>query len=66
MVETNDKVLPVVGMEIHVELATETKMFCRCRNRFGDPPNTNVCPVCLGMPGVLPVMNRKAVEYAMK
>ncbi|HUS92457.1 MAG TPA: Asp-tRNA(Asn)/Glu-tRNA(Gln) amidotransferase subunit GatB, partial [Phycisphaerae bacterium] len=46
--------------------ATETKMFCRCRNRFGDPPNTNVCPVCLGMPGVLPVMNRKAVEYAMK
>jgi len=57
---------PVIGLEIHVELATATKMFCRCRNRFGDPPNTHTCPVCIGMPGVLPVMNRKAVEYAMK
>jgi len=66
MVEAEDTVRPVVGLEIHVELATETKMFCRCRNRFGDPPNTNVCPVCIGMPGVLPVMNRKAVEYAIK
>ncbi len=61
-----DNVKPVIGLEIHVELATETKMFCRCRNHFGDPPNTNVCPVCIGMPGVLPVMNKKAVEYAMK
>ena len=61
-----DIVKPVVGLEIHVELATETKMFCRCRNRFGDPPNTNVCPVCIGMPGVLPVMNGRAVEFAMK
>jgi aspartyl-tRNA(Asn)/glutamyl-tRNA(Gln) amidotransferase subunit B len=66
MIDTNDIVKPVVGLEIHVELATRTKMFCRCRNRFGDPPNTNVCPVCIGMPGVLPVMNRKAVELAMK
>ncbi len=66
MAEANDKVTPVIGLEIHVELATETKMFCRCRNRFGDPPNSNVCPVCIGMPGVLPVMNRKAVEYSMK
>ena len=66
MIDTNDIVTPVVGLEIHVELATETKMFCRCRNRFGDPPNTNVCPVCLGMPGVLPVMNATAVELAMK
>jgi aspartyl-tRNA(Asn)/glutamyl-tRNA(Gln) amidotransferase subunit B len=66
MIQTNDKVTPVVGLEIHVELDTATKMFCRCRNHFGDPPNTNVCPVCLGMPGVLPVMNRKAVEYSMK
>ncbi len=66
MTESGEKVLQVVGLEIHVELATETKMFCRCRNRFGDPPNTNVCPVCIGMPGVLPVMNRKAVEYSMK
>jgi aspartyl-tRNA(Asn)/glutamyl-tRNA(Gln) amidotransferase subunit B len=59
-------VLPVVGLEIHVELDTATKMFCRCLNRFGDPPNTHVCPVCIGMPGVLPVMNRQAVELAMK
>ena len=66
MTATASNVLPVIGLEIHVELATETKMFCRCRNRFGDPPNTNVCPVCIGMPGVLPVMNRKAVELAMK
>jgi len=66
MIDTKDTVLPVVGLEIHVELATETKMFCRCRNRFGDPPNTHVCPVCIGMPGVLPVMNRQAVEYAVK
>jgi len=61
----NDKITPIIGVEIHVELDTETKMFCRCRNRFGDPPNTNVCPVCLGLPGSLPVMNRQAVEFAM-
>ncbi len=66
MSEKDDKVMPVVGVEIHVELATATKMFCRCRNSFGDEPNTNVCPVCIGMPGVLPVMNRCAVEYAIK
>ncbi len=66
MIDTTDTTLPVIGLEIHVELATDTKMFCRCRNRFGDPPNTNTCPVCIGMPGVLPVMNRKAVEYSMK
>ena len=66
MTNTNDNIKPIVGLEIHVELATETKMFCRCRNHFGDPPNTNVCPVCVGMPGVLPVMNGRAVDYAMK
>jgi len=66
MVESSDKVKAVVGLEIHVELATATKMFCRCRNHFGDEPNTNVCPVCLGMPGALPVMNSLAVELAMK
>ncbi len=68
MVESSDKdkVKAVIGLEIHVELATATKMFCRCRNHFGDEPNTNVCPVCLGMPGALPVMNALAVELAMK
>jgi len=66
MTDRNDTVTPVIGLEIHVELATETKMFCRCRNHFGDPPNTNVCPVCIGMPGVLPVMNAKAVDYSIR
>ncbi len=63
---TEDKITPIIGMEIHVELDTQTKMFCRCHNRFGDPPNTNVCPVCLGLPGALPVINRVAVEYSMR
>jgi len=66
MSENTDTVKPVIGMEIHVELDTATKMFCRCRNSFGDPPNTNVCPVCIGMPGVLPVMNRTAVEHSIR
>ena len=66
MVNDTDTILPVIGLEIHVELHTAAKMFCRCRNHFGDPPNTNVCPVCIGMPGVLPVMNAKAVELSMK
>jgi aspartyl-tRNA(Asn)/glutamyl-tRNA(Gln) amidotransferase subunit B len=66
MIDSERTVTPVIGLEIHVELATETKMFCRCRNRFGDEPNTHVCPVCIGMPGALPVMNRQAVEYSMK
>ena len=66
MIDRDDKVELIVGLEIHVELATETKMFCRCRNNFGDPPNTNVCAVCTSMPGTLPVMNAKAVDYAMK
>ena len=56
----------VIGIECHVELKTETKMFCGCRNVFGGEPNTHVCPVCLGLPGVLPVMNEKAVEYGVK
>ena len=55
----------VIGLEIHVQLSTETKMFCGCRLSFGDPPNTHTCPICLGHPGVLPVPNRKAVEYAL-
>jgi len=56
----------IVGLEIHVQLATRTKIFCGCRLGFGDPPNSNVCPVCLGMPGVLPVMNRRAYEYSLR
>ena len=53
---------PVIGLEIHVQLKTRTKMFCRCRNGFGDAPNSNVCPVCLAFPGALPVPNRRAIE----
>ena len=56
----------VIGLEIHVQLNTRTKMFCGCELSFGDPPNTHVCPVCLGHPGVLPVTNEKAVEYATR
>jgi aspartyl-tRNA(Asn)/glutamyl-tRNA(Gln) amidotransferase subunit B len=56
----------VVGLEVHCELATATKLFCGCRNAFGDEPNTNICPVCLGLPGSLPVINRRAVELALR
>jgi aspartyl-tRNA(Asn)/glutamyl-tRNA(Gln) amidotransferase subunit B len=55
---------PVIGLEVHVHLLTVTKIFCSCSTRFGAPPNSNVCPVCLGMPGALPVLNRRAVEFA--
>lgn len=54
----------VIGLEVHVQLLTRTKIFCACPNRFGDPPNTNVCPTCLALPGALPVLNRRAVELA--
>ncbi|MDQ3757768.1 MAG: Asp-tRNA(Asn)/Glu-tRNA(Gln) amidotransferase subunit GatB [Actinomycetota bacterium] len=56
----------VIGLEVHCELRTATKLFCGCRNAFGELPNTNVCPVCLGLPGSLPVLNRQAVELAMR
>ena len=56
----------VIGLEVHAELRTTTKLFCGCRNSFGQDPNTNICPVCLGLPGSLPVLNRMAVEYAMR
>ncbi len=55
---------PVIGLEVHVQLLTSTKAFCSCANQFGSAPNTNICPVCLGLPGALPVLNAKAVEYA--
>lgn len=56
----------VIGLEIHAQLLTESKLFCGCSTKFGNPPNTNVCPVCMGHPGVLPVLNKKAVEYTIK
>ena len=56
----------VIGLEVHAHLLTQSKIFCGCATTFGAPPNTQVCEVCLGMPGVLPVLNRRAVEFALK
>ena len=56
----------VIGLEVHVQLGTRSKLFCGCSTNFGDPPNTNVCPVCLGLPGALPVPNAMAVRLAVR
>jgi aspartyl-tRNA(Asn)/glutamyl-tRNA(Gln) amidotransferase subunit B len=64
--EVLSKYEAVIGLEVHVQLLTNTKIFCACSTRFGDAPNTNACPVCLGLPGTLPVLNKRAVEMAMR
>ena len=56
----------VIGLEVHAQLLTESKIFCGCSTKFGAPPNTHVCPVCLGMPGVLPVLNQRVVEFTIR
>lgn len=56
----------IIGLEVHAELSTKTKIFCSCSTEFGGMPNTHTCPICMAMPGTLPVLNEKVVEYAVK
>ncbi len=63
--EMNEKYEAVIGLEVHAQLLTESKLFCGCSTKFGNAPNSNVCPICLGHPGVLPVLNKKAVEFSI-
>jgi len=56
----------VIGLEVHAQMLTDTKIFCGCSTKFGAEPNTQTCPVCIGMPGVLPVLNKKALEFAIR
>ena len=56
----------IIGLEVHAELSTKTKAFCSCKNEFGGEVNTNCCPICMGYPGALPVLNKKVVEYAVR
>src|SRR3974390_94710 len=63
--EILSKYEPVIGLEVHCQLLTRTKAFCGCKNEFGGEPNTHVCPVCLGLPGALPVLNHQAVDFAI-
>ena len=64
--ETRDKYETVIGLEVHVQLSTQSKIFCSCSTRFGDDPNTNTCPVCLGLPGSLPVLNREVLNLGVR
>src|SRR6185437_16994967 len=66
MSAASEKYEMVVGLEVHVQLSTRTKIFCRCSTNFGDAPNANTCPVCLALPGALPVLNDQAVELAIR